>query len=84
MHKGTTLLYEQTLKSSTVDEKTDEKESNEMKQFYNQYLDKWKKKEWRISSFKVEDVFGDIGSKDNISQDQISKPKNFLAKITWI
>ena len=33
------------------------------------------------TSFKVEDVFGDITSKDNFSQEQIFKLKKFLAKI---
>ena len=32
-------------------------------------------------SFKVEDVFGDVISKDNFSQEQITKLNNFLAKI---
>ena len=33
------------------------------------------------TSFKVEDVFGDIISKDNFSQEQITKLNNFLAEI---
>ena len=33
------------------------------------------------TSFKVEDVFGVIISKDSFSQEQITKPNNFLAKI---
>ena len=33
------------------------------------------------TSFKVEDVFGDVKSKDNFSQEQITKLNNFLAKI---
>ena len=33
------------------------------------------------TSFKVEDVFGDVISKDNFSQEQITKLNNFLAKI---
>ena len=33
------------------------------------------------TSFKVEDVFGDVISEDNISQEQITKLKNYLAKI---
>ena len=31
--------------------------------------------------FKLEDVFGDVISKDNFSQEQITKLNNFLAKI---
>ena len=33
------------------------------------------------TQFKVEDVFGDVICKDNISQEQITKLNNFLAKI---
>ena len=33
------------------------------------------------NSFKVEDVFGDVISKNNFSQEQITKPNDFLAKI---
>ena len=33
------------------------------------------------TSLKVEDVFGDVISKDNFSQEQITKLNNFLAKI---
>ena len=36
----------------------------------------------KSTSFKVEDVFGDVISKDNFSQEQLTKPNNFLAKIT--
>ena len=33
------------------------------------------------TSFKVEDIFNDIIHKDTISQEQITKLNNFLAKI---
>ena len=33
------------------------------------------------TQFKVEDVFGDVMSKDSISPEQITKLNNFLAKI---
>ena len=33
------------------------------------------------TKFKVEDIFGDIISKDSISPEQITKLNNFLAKI---
>ena len=33
------------------------------------------------TSFRVEDVFGDVLSKDNFSQEQITKLNNFLAKM---
>ena len=38
------------------------------------------KKIKRNTSFKVENVSGDVISKDNFGQEQITKPKNFLAK----
>ena len=31
--------------------------------------------------FKVEDVFGDVISEDNFSQEQTTKLNNFLAKV---
>ena len=37
----------------------------------------------KITSFKVEDVFGDVIRKDHFSQEQITKLNNFLAKIMW-
>ena len=33
------------------------------------------------TQFKVEGVFGDVISKDNFSQEQITKLNNFLAKM---
>ena len=33
------------------------------------------------TSFRVEDVFGDVLSKDNFSQEQITKLNIFLAKM---
>ena len=33
------------------------------------------------TSFRVEDVFGDVLSKDNFSQEKITKLNMFLAKI---
>ena len=35
----------------------------------------------RNTNFKVEDVFGDVISKDNFSQEQITKLNKFLTKI---
>ena len=41
-----------------------------------------KRKEFRKSlSFRVEDVFGDVISKDSIPPEQITKLFDFLAKI---
>ena len=34
----------------------------------------------KITQFRVEDVFGDIINKDNISQEQIFKLKNFFSR----
>ena len=68
------------MKSSTIDKKIDKKEADELKKIYNHYLDK-RKENMKNTQFKVEDVFGDVISKDNFSQEQITKPKNFLAKI---
>ena len=75
-----TLLYEMTLKESMVDKKIDQKESEELKKIYNHYIDK-REEIMKNTSFRVEDIFGDVINKDNISQDQIIKLNNFLAKI---
>ena len=75
-----TLLYEKTLKESMIDKKIDEKEANQLKQIYNHYMDK-KSEIMKNTSFKVEDIFNDIIHKDTISQEQIIKLNNFLAKI---
>ena len=75
-----TLLYEKTLKESMIDKKINEKESQELKKIYNHYIDKTSEI-MKNTCFKVEDVFGDVISKDNFSQEQIFKLNNFLAKI---
>ena len=75
-----TLLYEKTLKESMIDKKIDEKEAQELKKIYNHYIDK-RSEIMKNTSFRVEDVFGDVISKDNFSQEQITKLNNFLAKI---
>ena len=36
------------------------------------------------TNFTVEDILGDVNSKDSISQEQITKLNNFLAKMMWI
>ena len=74
------LLYEKTLKESMVDKKIDQKEAEQLKQIYNHYLDK-RSEIMKNTQFKVEDVFGDVISKDSISPEQITKLNNFLAKI---
>ena len=75
-----TLLYEKNLKHSMVDKEIDEKEARELKKIYNHYFDK-RSELMKSTCFKVEDVFGDVISKDNFSQEQITKLNNFLAKI---
>ena len=63
-----------------IDKKINEKEAQELKKIYNHYLDN-RKDIMKNTQFKVEDVFGDVISKDNFSQEQILKLNNFLAKI---
>ena len=75
-----TILYEKTLNQSMIDKKIDEKEALELKKIYNHYIDK-RKEIMNSTKFKVEDIFGDIISKDSISPEQITKLNNFLAKI---
>ena len=75
-----TLLYEKTLKESMIDKKINEKEAEQLKQIYNHYVDK-KSEIMKNTQFKVEDIFGDVISKDSISPEQITKLNNFLAKI---
>ena len=60
--------------------KIDRKEAEQLKHIFNHYIDK-RKDIMKNTQFKVEDVFGDVISKDNFSQEQITKLKNFLAKI---
>ena len=74
-----TLLYENSLKSSMVDKKIDQKEAEELKKIFNHYLDK-RKEIMKNTQFK-KDVFGDVISKDNFSREQRTKLNNFLAKI---
>ena len=77
-----TLLYEKTsLKESIIDKKIDQREAEQLKQIYNHYVDK-KSEIMRNTSFKVEDIFNDVINKDTISQEQIIKFNNFLAKMT--
>ena len=74
-----TFLFENTLEQSMVDKKNDEKESQELKKIYNHYIDK-SSEIVKNTQFKVEDVFGDVISKYNFSQEQITKLNSFLAK----
>ena len=74
-----TLLYKKTLKSSMVDKKADQKEAEDLKKKYNHYIEK-KSENLKNTQFKVEDVFGDIISKDNFIQKQMTKPNIFWPK----
>ena len=71
-----TILYEKTLNQSMVDEKVDKKKTLELKKIYNRYLDK-RKGYMNSTKFKVEDIFGDVVSKDSLSQEQITKFNKF-------
>ena len=75
-----TLLYEKTLKKSMIGKKIDEKEAEQLKQIYNHYVDK-KSEIMKNTQLKVEDIFTDVISKDTISTEQITKLKNFLARM---
>ena len=74
-----TILYEKTLNQSMIDKKIDEKEAVELKKIYNHYVDK-RKEIMDSTKFKVEDIFGDVISKDSISLEQITKLNNFFSK----
>ena len=63
-----------------IDKKIDVKEAQEIKKIYNYYLDT-RSEFLKNSQFQVEDVFGDITSKDSISKEQITTPNKFSAKL---
>ena len=62
-----------------VDKKSDEKESEQLKQIYNLYIDK-KSEIMKNTQFRVEDIFTDVISKDTISTEQIMKLNNFFSQ----
>ena len=70
------MLYEKTLKESMIDKKINQKEAEQLKQIYNHYTDK-RTDNMKNTQFKVEEVFGDVLSKDKFSQEQITKLNNF-------
>ena len=74
-----TLRYEKTLKQSMIDKKIDERESQELRNIFNHYIDK-RSEIMKNTCFRVEDIFGDVISKDNFSQGQRTKLNNFSAK----
>ena len=63
-----------------IDKKIDQKEPEKSRQIYNHYNDK-RKDIMNSTKFKVEDIFGDVISKDSISPEQITKLNNFVTKI---
>ena len=63
-----------------IDKKSDQKEAEQLKQIYNHYVDK-RKEIMDSTKIKVEYISGDVIIKDSVSPEQITKPKNFLAKI---
>ena len=60
-----------------------EKELLKSKKILNPYLDK-RCDIMKITQFKLEGIFGDNIGKDKITQDQITKPNNFLAKMMCV
>ena len=74
-----TLIYKKTLKEFVIDKKIDQKEAEKLGQIYNQYIDK-RKEIMNSTKFKVEDIFGDVISKDSMSPEQITKLDIFFSK----
>ena len=66
-----------------IDKKIDQKESEQLKQLYNHYIDK-KSEIMKNTHFKVEDIFDNVISKDTISTEQITKLNNFSVKMMQI
>ena len=62
-----------------IDKKIDEKEAEQLKQNYNHYLDN-RSEILKTTPFKVEDVFGDVISKDSVSTEETTKLNNFFRK----
>ena len=75
MDKCFILLYEKTLKPM-VYKNIDRREAEELKKIYNHNFDK-RKEITKNTNFKVEDVFGDVISKDKFSQEQITELNHF-------
>ena len=73
------ILYEKTLNQSMIDKKIDEKEALELKKIYNHYIDK-REEIMNSTKFKVEDISGDVISKNSVSPEQITKPNKFFSQ----
>ena len=74
------ILYEKTLNQSMIDRKIDEEEALELRKIFNHYVDK-RKEIMNSTKFEIEEMFGDVISKDSISPEQITELNNFVAKI---
>ena len=59
-----------------MEKKIDQREAEELKKVYNRYLDK-RKDIMKNTQFKVEEIFGDVISKGNFSQEQVTKLNSF-------
>ena len=57
--------------------KIDQKEAAKLRQIYNHYVDE-REEIMKSTKFKVEDIFGDVISKDSISPEQITKLNGFF------
>ena len=67
------------MKQSLVEKKIDGKEAQELKKICNHYLDK-RPEIMKNTQIKVEDVLGDVISKDNFSREQITQLKIFFSE----
>ena len=65
-----------------VDKKINEKDAFELKKIYNHYLDK-RCVIMQNTLFIVEVYHSDIISRKTVSREQITKPKNNVAKKLW-
>ena len=62
-----------------IDRNINQKESEQLKQIYNHFIDK-KLEILKNSQFKIEDIFTDVISKDTITPEQITKLNIFFPK----
>ena len=69
-------LFDETLKKSNYQKRTDEKEGDETKKLYNHHLDK-RKDFTKSTERSYDEIFCDVSEKDN-SAEQITKLSGFL------
>ena len=62
-----------------IDRKSNEKESEQLKQFFSHYIAK-KSDIMKNTQFTVEDVFTDVISKDTFSTEQTTKLNKFFSQ----